>query len=219
MGKVHSIFGMTGSIGDYVFYELNDQQIMRKKPAKKKGPKTQAQKEVLLQNTEFGRASSAGKTLRLALAEECTRLNDPYLYQRVSQLMLKIKSCDPAPIGLRTVSGGLATDEGQTLFAQFHFQKKQKNFPTSLHITLEKGQLHCDLSMSTKQLFTLIELQINFEKGQFRREEHVITDAKNNEVLIVKKALRAKKGFVEFLMISGDGFLEGVVVFSDCSIS
>ena len=42
MGKVHSLFAMSGKIGDYVFYELNGQQIMRKKPAKKKGPKTQA---------------------------------------------------------------------------------------------------------------------------------------------------------------------------------
>ena len=212
MGKVHSLFGMSGKIGDYVFYELNGQQIMRKKPAKKKGPKTQAQKVVLLQNTEFGRASAAGKTLRLALAEECTRFHDPYLYQRVSQLMLRIKSCDPAPIGLRTVSGGLATDAGQELFSQFHFQKKQKDFPHLRDTHFEKGQLHCGLSLPTNHPFTLIELQINFEKGQFRRAEHVITDAKNNEILIVKKDLRAKKGFVDFLMISGASFLQGVVV-------
>lgn len=215
MGKVHSLFGMSGKIGDYVFYELNGQQIMRKKPAKKKGPKTQAQKEVLLQNTEFGIASTAGKTLRLALAEECTRFHDPYLYQRVSRLMLHIKSCDPAPNGLRTVSGGLATDAGQELFARFHFQKKQKDFPHLRDTHFEKGQLHCDLSLPTNYPFTLIELQINFEKGQFRRAEHLITDAKNNEILIVKKTLRAKKGFVDFLMIAGEGFLQGVVVLRD----
>ncbi len=190
MGKVHSLFGMSGKIGDYVFYELNGQQIMRKKPAKKKGPKTQAQKEVVLQNTEFGLASTAGKTLRLALAEECTRFHDPYLYQRVSQLMLYIKSCDPAPIGLLTVSGGLGTDAGQELFSRFHFQKKKKDFP---HLR-----------------------DTHFEKGQFRRAEQVITDAKNNEILIVKKTLRAKKGFVDFVMISGVGFLQGVVVVRDC---
>ena len=216
MGKVHSLFGMSGKIGDYVFYELNGQQIMRKKPAKKKGPKTQAQKEALLQNTEFGRASTAGKTLRLALAEECNRLYDPYLYQRVSRLMLHIKSCDPAPNGLRTVSGGLATDAGQELFARFHFQKKQKDFPHLRDTHFEKGQLHCDLSLPTNHPFTLIELQINFEKSLFRRAEHVITDAKNNETLIVKKALRAKKGFVDFLMISGVSFLQGMVVVRDC---
>ena len=216
MGKVHSLFGMSGKIGDYVFYELNGQQIMRKKPTKKKGPKTQAQKEVLLQNTEFGRASTAGKTLRLALSEECNRFHDPYLYQRVSRLMLHIKSCDPAPVGLRTVSGGLGTDAGQELFARFHFQKKQKDFPHLRDTHFEKGQLHFDLSLPTNHPFTLIELQINFEKSLFRRAEQVITDAKNNEILIVKKALRAKKGFVDFLMISGDGFLQGVVVVRDC---
>ena len=216
MGKVHSLFSMSGKIGDYVFYELNGQQIMRKKPAKKKGPKTQAQKEVLLQNTEFGRASTAGKTLRLALAEECVRFHDPYLYQRVSQLMLHVKSCDPAPVGMRTVSGGLGTDAGQDLFSQFHFQKKKKDFPHLRGTHFEKGQLHCDLSLPTNHPFTLIELQINFEKGQFRRAEQVITDAKNNEILIVKKALRAKKGFVDILMISGAGFLQGVVVVRDC---
>ena len=212
MGKVHSLFNMSGSIGDYVFYELNGQQIMRKKPAKKKGPKTQAQEKVMLQNTEFGHASSAGKTLRLALAEECKSFPDPYLYQRVSRLMLLIKSCDPASVGLRTVSGGLATDAGQALFSRFHFHKKQKDFPSLRDIYLEKGQLHCDLSLPKNHPFTLIELQINFEKGHFRRTEQVITNAKNNERLIVKKALRSKKGFVDFLMITGADFLQGGVV-------
>ena len=41
MGKVHSLFGMSGKIGDYVFYELTGQQIMRKKTKKKK-PKVQS---------------------------------------------------------------------------------------------------------------------------------------------------------------------------------
>ena len=129
MGKVHSLFDVTGTVGEYVFYTLNGQQIMRKKPAKKKGPKIPPHLNVQQQNSEFGRASSAGKTLRLAFAEECRSINDSYLYQRISQLMLQIKKYDPAPLGLRTVSGGLSTKEGQTLFSQFHFQKKQNNLP------------------------------------------------------------------------------------------
>ncbi|WP_133440389.1 hypothetical protein [Chryseobacterium salivictor] len=139
MGKVHSLFEISGKVGDYVFYELNGQQVIRKAPSKKKGPKTEAQKSVALQNTEFGKASSAGKMLRVALAEECSRLHDRYLYQRVSKLMLRLKSCDGAPVGSRTVQGGLTTGEGQAALANFHFQKVQKNFPQLLNAVYRQG--------------------------------------------------------------------------------
>ncbi|MDQ0475589.1 hypothetical protein [Chryseobacterium sp. MDT2-18] len=215
MGKVHSLFEISGKVGDYVFYELNGQQVIRKAPSKKKGPKTEAQKSVALQNTEFGKASSAGKMLRVALAEECSQLHDRYLYQRVSKLMLRLKSCDGAPIGSRTVQGGLTTAEGQAALANFHFQKVQKNFPQLLNAVYRQGNLCLSLFFAKDADFAITELQINFETRKFRRYKHGLPEVEKGTPFSLKKGFRHKKGFTDLLMISGAGFLQGVVVTAD----
>ena len=102
MGKVNSIFKVSGKLGDYVFYELNGKQVVRKAAGKKRGPKSEAQKKNEVQNTEFAKASSAGKFLRAGLAEECRRMNDRYLYRKVNKLMLELKAADGAEKGQRT---------------------------------------------------------------------------------------------------------------------
>lgn len=212
MGKVHSIFGINGKLGDYVFYELNGQPVVRKVAEKKKNPKTEAQKIVLQQNTEFGKASAAGKALRIALATECEHLTDRYLYQRVSQLMLKLKSCDTTPHGLRTVAGGLTTKEGQYLLSSFNFHTKQKNFPQLLSAERRGGHLFLTISSDNAMNARIVELQINFETGKFRWQVHVLPETEKEDVFILKKQFRQKKGFTDIVMISGEGFLQGVVV-------
>ncbi|MGA9213249.1 hypothetical protein [Kaistella sp.] len=57
MGKVHFLLGINGKVGGFVFYELNGQQMVRKIAEKKKSTKTEGQKIVLQQNTEFSKAS------------------------------------------------------------------------------------------------------------------------------------------------------------------
>ncbi|MBU4539195.1 MAG: hypothetical protein L6264_04995 [Weeksellaceae bacterium] len=212
MGKVHSIFGVTGKLGEYVFYRLNGKEIVRRAAAKKKGPKTPAQQTVVKQNTEFGKASAAGKFLRTALAEECAKLNDRYLYQRISKLMLSLKSFDPAPNGQRTVTGGLATPEGQHVLACFNFHKKHADFSKLLQAVRSEGQLHLSFSLSGNPAETIIELQLDFHSGKFRRHVHTFREGYERGKLMLKKQFRSKKGFTDLLLISGDGYLQGVVV-------
>lgn len=212
MGKVHSIFGVTGKLGEYVFYRLNGKEIVRRAATKKKGPKTSAQQTVVEHNTEFGKASAAGKFLRIALAEECGRLHDPYLYQRVSKLMLSLKSCDPAPNGQRTAAGGLATPEGRYLLAGFNFHQKQVNFSKLLQALRIEGQLNLNFSPARKLPETIIELQLSFDTGKFRRHVHPFPENHERGTLMLKKQFRNKKGFTDLLLISGDGGLQGVAV-------
>lgn len=212
MGKVHSIFGITGKVGEYVFYTLNGKEVVRRVPKKKKGPKTQAQQTVVRQNTEFGKASAAGKFLRIALAEECGKLNDRYLYQRVSKLMMSLKSFDPAPNGLRTPAGGLGTPEGQHCLAGFSFHKKHADFTKLLEAVHREGQLHLSFSPIGKPAENIIELQIDFHTGKFRRHEHTLPEIDKHGKLTLKKQFRTKKVFTALLLTSGEGFLQGVVI-------
>ena len=193
MGKFHTLFTVSGKVGGYVYYVLNGKQVVRKAAGKKKGPKTQGEEERVLYNTEFGRASAAGKVLRQALAEEVLKLNDRYLYQRVNRLMLQLRSLDRAAPGERTVAGGLDTKDGQALLAGFHFHKKYAAFPKILRATRKGAQVRVEVSEVSPRPTELLEVQINFNKGVFRKHSHSYPDGIALREVIVKKTVQKQK--------------------------
>lgn len=212
MAKVHSIFEINGKLGDYVFYKLNGKKVMRKVGAKKRGPKSEGLKRNALQNSEFGKASTAGKFLRTALKEECQRLNDRYLYWRVTQLMLRLKAADGAEPGLRTAGGGLCTPKGLVLMRDFRFHKKYGSFPKLLSADRQGGTAVLHLSPSLISVGGITELQINLNNGHFRKHVHPVPETSAPNRMEVSLNFRRKKDFTELLLIWGDGFLQGVVV-------
>ncbi|MDF0720824.1 hypothetical protein P0M11_12520 [Kaistella sp. PBT33-4] len=212
MGKFHTLFTISGKVGGYVYYLLNGKQVVRKAAGKRKGPKTQGEEERVLYNTEFGRASAAGKVLRQALAEELLKLNDRYLYQRVNRLILQLRSFDPWAPGERTAAGGLDTEDGQALLAGFHFHKKYAAFPKILRATRKGTQLRVEVSEVSPRPTEMLEVQINFNKGIFRKHSHSYPDGIAVREVIVKRQFRSRKGFTDLVMISGDAFLQGVVI-------
>ena len=71
MAKYQSIVKISGALDNYVFYELNGVQVMRKKSGFSKeaynsNPKYQKVRE---NSNEFGHSSKSGKAIREALAE------------------------------------------------------------------------------------------------------------------------------------------------------
>lgn len=212
MGKFHTLFKISGKVGGYVYYVLNGKQVVRKAAGKRKGAKTKGEEERVLYNTEFGRASAAGKVLRQALAEEVLKLNDRYLYQRVNRLMLQLRSFDPCAPGERTVAGGLETEDGQALLAGFLFHKKHAAFPKILSAKRKGTQLKIEVSEVSHKPTEVLEVQINFEKGVFRKHQHSCPDGIAEREVIVKRQFRSRKGFTDLVMISGDGFLQGAVI-------
>ncbi|MBU4538641.1 MAG: hypothetical protein L6264_08385 [Weeksellaceae bacterium] len=218
MGKVHSIFKVSGKLGDYVFYQLNGKQVARKLAGKKRGPKSQAEKENEVRNVEFGKASSAGKFLRTALAEECRRMNDRYLYQKINKLMLKLKAADPAEPGQRTPGGGLGTPEGRAMMRDFRFQKKHGHFPKLNSAVRKKGKAVLHFSPSRQPIEGMTELQINLQNGDYRRHLHPAPEVSAQNLTDVPLNFRQKKGYTELLLIWGEGFLQGAVVTEDSEL-
>lgn len=162
MATYHSIFEISGKLGDEVFYLLNGKRVVRKIGKRKKDDKSEGLQKVVKQNTEFGKASAAGKFFRQSMKEELDCLNDRYLYQKINKLMLNIKNCDLAVAGEKTVKGGLGTPEGATLLADFNFIRSKKAFPKLLFVKTLKTGLRANLSSVPVCDCQLIELQINF---------------------------------------------------------
>lgn len=216
MGKVHSIFKVSGKVGDYVYYMLNGKPVVRKAAAKGKGPKTKGEQERALYNREFGKVSAAGKVLRQALAEEVAVLNDRYLYQGVNGLMMQLRNFDPAAKGERRVAGGLSTEQGQAAMARFQFHKKRMHFPELLRATRQGGKLLLQVANSTPIPFGLLEMQINFDQGVFRKHRHSYPDGLAEGSVLIKRQFRSRKGFTDLVFVSGEGFLQGVVVAEEC---
>ncbi len=210
MGKASSLIRFNGKIGDLVFYKLNGKQVVRRIGKRTSAEIPRSQKRTA---TEFGQASGAGKILRRALEAECEATGDRYLYQRVTQLMLRIKDCDRQDNGLRSVAGGLTTEEGRMLLRSFRFHKKNHAPEALVLMTVrELEDKLLDIQAQYDSVPTeLIELQINFSTGAFRRQVHLWPAAKESRTLL-KKTYRSRVGFTDLLFVSGLGYLQGAVV-------
>lgn len=209
MGTYRSIFEISGKLGDEVFYLLNGKPVVRKIGRRNKNSSSKGLQKVAQQNTEFAKASAAGKFFRQAMKEELECFNDRYLYQKINQLMLNIKNCDTAVAGEKTVNGGLETLEGADLFANFPFAKHKNGIPKLLFVQALKTGLKAKLSSVPVCDCQLIELQINLDNGKFRKNSIVFPSAKE---LVFKKAFRKKKGCVSLFFVFGEDFLSGVVL-------
>lgn len=212
MARVDSIFNMRGSLGDYVFYTLNGKQVARRKPKKKKGRKADAQENVKVLNNEFAKVSSAAKLFRQALDAECEALRNPGIHSGLMKTLLAVKNTDVAEKGYRTVAGGLETEKGREAFRNFKFQKQRKSAPMLISATRKVSDVELRVSGVLPKSFKIIEMQLDFEGGKFRRAEHPFEDFGGGNAIFLKRSLRSKKGYTEFWMLGGDGFLGGVVV-------
>ena len=208
MGTYHSIFKLSGKVGDQVFYMLNGKPVVRRLPKKKKGAKSSARQEVAKTNSEFGKASAAGKILRTALAEEFGALNDRLLYQNINRLMLALKACDGAQPGEKTVQGGVVTAEGAALLADFTFIKTRADVPQLKSAVVGRNGVRVELCNRNSAGCSLTELQINFDNGKFRKHTVLFPD---DRVWTFRKKFRRKKGFITLFFLHGNGGLSGVV--------
>lgn len=201
-----------GKVGDDVYYVLNGRQVKRKVCAPRKGPKTEGMKISEKHAAEFGKASSAGKNLRSALAKECERLEDRHLYQRVNALMTKLKNCDASPVGSRTAGAALRTDDGRKLLDHFTFHRHLKKFPRLLSAAIQEAHIEIMIEPYRKTGIMVTVLQINLISGDFRRYETEMPSQGGGKPFVMRKEFRAKKGFTELAFISGPDFLQGVVI-------
>lgn|SRR5690606_27732316 len=212
MGKLHSIFKINGKVGDFVYYTLNGKPVVRKAAGKRKGPKSKNDQARTLNSIEFGKASVAGKILRQALTEDVLKLNDRYLYQRVNRLVMQLRILDSRAPGNRTVAGGLLTKEGEAIMAAFEFHKKPVDFPKLRSATHQGSTLRIVVAVVSNKPSELLEVQVNFDKGLFRKHYHSFPNGLSERIVDLKRKFRSRKGYTDFVIVSGKGFLQGVVL-------
>lgn len=214
MATVKSIFNIRGGLGDYVFYTLNGKQVARRKPAKKRDRKSETYAKVQVLNSEFAHVASCSKLIREALQPECAQLNNPALHSALMKTLLTIKNNDAAEKGFRTVVGGLSAEASCKIFREFRFQKHRKARPMLVSAKRKGSDIQLDFSRTVSEKTSLIELQLNFETGKFRRAEHAVEQPAGKNSMVLKRSLRSKKGFREFWFLSGEDFMNGAVIIS-----
>lgn len=130
MARQKGIFKITGTIGDVTFYKSKDGYLVREKgtlDAKRiaTDPAFQRTRE---NGMEFGRAGTAGKTLRAALRPLLTNVKATTMVSRLTQMMIKVIQADTvSERGLRNVIDGESE-----LLSGFEFNEMGK-LATTLH--------------------------------------------------------------------------------------
>nr|WP_315142566.1 hypothetical protein [uncultured Flavobacterium sp.] len=111
MARQNGIIKLKGTIGDITFYKTQDGHLAREKGSLdanriKNDPAFQRTRE---NGSEFGRAGTAGKTLRTALRTLLLNASDNRMVSRLTQSMVKVIQADTtSERGLRNVIDGEA---------------------------------------------------------------------------------------------------------------
>ncbi|MFV8373040.1 hypothetical protein [Flavobacterium sp. LB2P74] len=111
MARQNGIIKLKGTIGDITFYKTKDGHLAREKGGIdanriKNDPAFQRTRE---NGSEFGRAGTAGKTLRTALRTLLLNSSDSRMVSRLTQSMVKVIQADTtSERGLRNVIDGEA---------------------------------------------------------------------------------------------------------------
>lgn len=124
MARQNGIIKLKGTIGDITFYKTQDGHLAREKGSLdanriKNDPAFQRTRE---NGSEFGRAGTAGKTLRTALRTLLLNASDNRMVSRLTQSMVKVIQADTtSERGMRNVIDGEAE-----LLTGFEFNIKGK---------------------------------------------------------------------------------------------
>jgi hypothetical protein len=111
MARQNGIIKLKGTIGDITFYKTKDGHLAREKGGIdanriKNDPAFQRTRE---NGSEFGRAGTAGKTLRIALRTLLLNSSDSRMVSRLTQSMVKVIQAETiSERGLRNVIDGEA---------------------------------------------------------------------------------------------------------------
>ncbi|WP_447951098.1 hypothetical protein [Chryseobacterium koreense] len=105
----------------------------------------------------------------------------------------------------------MSTTQGAELFQRFRFRKNEKYSEEILFSATENGGIALIGARPAELPFQIIELQINFKSGQFRRETAPAESSETSE-LCWKRKFRRKKDYSHFLFVFGDRTFQGMVL-------
>lgn len=218
MGKLDGVIRFTGSFDGLSFYKLRGKIVVRRTGGFKGAAiKTQANYVRTRENaSQFGYCSKVGKVLRLALFRFVAPIRTPYLHNHVVSLFSQILKFDSVSArGSKTLSLGLASDEGKALLLGFEFNKElslKKVFPVSYTVSLAEGKFVVPVFKMTSISFpagaTHIGLQFMMLRFDFDSLDYRL---QTSEVCYFAKADGEASCALVANTVAGSGSLLGLV--------
>lgn len=204
MAKYQSIVKISGALDNYVFYELNGVQVMRKKSGFNKeaynsNPKYQKVRE---NSNEFGHSSKSGKAIREALAEFLKESGDKYLYQKFAKLMTEIKDLDTTSgRGKRKVQVGMKQSAAHQMLRDFIFGEiENMNGIAEKSINLMDNSVSL-IKTTTADQFIIITLKPNFENYMIKKHEDSSPIATGQKLFVFDKYFDDSEELLHFAVL------------------
>lgn len=139
MAKVHGIFKISGSIGDFTFYVKNGKQFVKLKTGASRDsiihdPNYEGTRKQL---AEFAHGAQGGKLLRSIMEPLKTGTWDGRVVARMNRLFKEVKNQDTQSLkGQRSVAIGLQTDAGKKAIKDFRFLGGM-SLPDLIHVDIK----------------------------------------------------------------------------------
>src|SRR5690606_31835227 len=122
--------------------------------------------------TEFSAVSKAARQLRSAIAAEPGLEIHQVTHAQMVGLLIRVKSCDPAAPGSRTVHSGLQTENGKAIFAAYIFRWKRTTATCVRQAVVRNRHIEVVTDPYNKKVLHLLHLRINLNTGDFQRKIH-----------------------------------------------
>lgn len=201
---------MRGKLGNFTYYVRNGKQYRRERPVPKNDSATEKRKNPNI--NEFSAVSKAARHLRTAIAAEPGLDIHQVTHAQMVGLLIRVKSCDPAAPGSRTVHSGLQTENGKAIFAGHIFRWKRTTPTCVKQAVVRNRHIEVVTDPYNKKVLHLLHLRINLNTGDFKRKIHRMPVSHDLEYYHIPQSFRRKKDHVELLFIASIKTLQGVVI-------
>lgn len=179
---------MEGTFNGMVYYKVGKDYFVRTAPKVRKNrvrsdPSYARIREL---NETFGYTARSGKLLRETISDMLQHAKDNTICPRLVSLLSKVRNLDSnSNPGERTISGGIATEEGRMLLKDFNFNKAAPLRSTLYtHYTLTKNTLSFDQLVPARHLFypsnaTHCRLSLGIAKVDFENGKGIMTPSES----------------------------------------
>lgn len=202
---------MHGKLGNFTYFVRNGKQFKRCRPSH--GHTTPSDRTAGKPNlTEFSEVSKVARHLRTAIAAEPGIEIHQVTHAQMVGLLIRVKNCDPAAPGSRTVASGLQTENGKSLFENHIFRWKRTSATYVYEVLARNRHIEVLITPYDKKRLHLIHLRINLNTGDFQRKIHPLPDSHLYDPFLIPQSFRRKKNHVQLLFIASNKTLQGVVI-------
>ena len=207
MATYESFIQLNGAIGDLVFYNLNGNNVVRKKSgfnktAYKKSP---TYEKVRQNSSEFGHCSKVGKLIRSCISKYIEIAEDALLYQRFAKVMTVIKDLDSEhEKGKRTVQSGLKMHEGKVSLQNFQFGNISCfHQEAQILLGLWDKSLHLDKNIIADEV-SIVSIKIDFENYLTESFEETIKLQEHQHEIVFENRFSEEDDVIHFVAVKKD---------------